>query len=114
MSAAVRKEMTSADENGSDQSTLQSRMMELTKLEHELPKLESLERMENSKRRLIRFLLTTESLAEARCNIVQLDEIQAKLEVIPVMETRVSKGKRKEDKFSFETRQNGRSWKRTQ
>lgn len=55
LSAAVRKEMTSADENGSDQSTLQSRMMELTKLEHELPKLESLEQIEEFKKKIDTF-----------------------------------------------------------
>jgi hypothetical protein len=69
LSAAVRREMTSADENGSDQSTLQSRMMELTKLEHELPKLESLEQIEEFKKK-IDTSPDNESLAEARCNIV--------------------------------------------
>jgi hypothetical protein len=47
--------MTSADENGSDQSALQSRMMELTRLEHELPKLESLEQIEEFKSKIDAF-----------------------------------------------------------
>lgn len=55
LSAAVRREMTSADENGSDQSALQSRMMELTRLEHELPKLESLEQIEEFKSKIDAF-----------------------------------------------------------
>lgn len=55
LSAAVRREMTSADENGSDQSALQSRMMELTRLEHELPKLDSLEQIEEFKQKIDTF-----------------------------------------------------------